>query len=221
MLPSSSKNSWVVGASRCGRSYLEGQSGGPLQKWTAGLKCQPHHRQTSVPPSYSISFWFLGLLLTTRAPCIPGTCSFLFVFEVPGRFWMGLPRLKLFCGDPVDLVFWKRSQWLQLHECCLRLDMCHLHGMAGITVRLAGILALNSHTYFGSTCVMELFGLKIIKALSIWMCHIPVWFNSLASGRSEWNLRWVISKLILMLDGWGISWKIALRWMSLDLIHDN
>ena len=139
----------------------------------------------------------------------------------PWQILNGSTKTETLLRESCRPGFWKRSQWWQLHECCLRLDMCHLHRMAGITVCLAGILALNSHKCFCSTCVMELFSLKIIKALSIWMCHIPVWFNSLAPGRSEWKFRWVISKLILMLDGWGIAWKIALRWMSLDLIHDN
>ena len=116
---------------------------------------------------------------------------------------------------------WKWSQWWQLHERCLHFEMCRLHRMAGITVGLVGLLTLDGHTYFGSICVMELFSLQIIKALSIWMCHTPVWFNSLAPGRSQWKFRWVIIKLILMMDVWGVSWKIALRWMSLNLIHDN
>ena len=41
--------------------------------------------------------------------------------------------------------------------------------------------------------------------------------NSLAPGRFQWNFRWVMFKLILVTDGWGISRKIALRWMPLDL----
>ena len=35
------------------------------------------------------------------------------------------------------------------------------------------------------------------------------------------NFRWVIFKLILMTDGWVISSKIVLRWMSLDLTDDK
>ena len=40
-------------------------------------------------------------------------------------------------------------------------------------------------------------------------------------GRFEWNLRSVIFKLILMIGGWNIFSKIALKWMSLDLIDDK
>ena len=40
--------------------------------------------------------------------------------------------------------------------------------------------------------------------------------NSLASGKFEWNFRFVIFKRILVIDGWGISCEIALIWMSLD-----
>ena len=46
-------------------------------------------------------------------------------------------------------------------------------------------------------------------------------FNSLAPGKFEWNFRYVIFKWILVIDGWGISFEIALIWMSLDLIDDQ
>ena len=45
--------------------------------------------------------------------------------------------------------------------------------------------------------------------------------NSLAPGRFERNLRKVLFKLILMIGGLGIFCKIALRWMSTDLIDDK
>ena len=41
--------------------------------------------------------------------------------------------------------------------------------------------------------------------------------NSLALGRFEQNFRYVIFQLISVTDGWGISCKIALRWMPLHL----
>ena len=43
-------------------------------------------------------------------------------------------------------------------------------------------------------------------------------FNSLASGKFEWNFRYVIFKQILRFD---ISCEIALIWMSLDLADDH
>ena len=42
-------------------------------------------------------------------------------------------------------------------------------------------------------------------------------FNSLAPGRFEWNFRCVIFNLISVIDGWSISWRIALKWLPLDL----
>ena len=45
--------------------------------------------------------------------------------------------------------------------------------------------------------------------------------NWLAPGRLERNLRKVIFKLILVIGGWGIFCKIALRWMSMDLTDDK
>ena len=47
--------------------------------------------------------------------------------------------------------------------------------------------------------------------------------NSQAPGRFEYNFRQSIFKLILVIDGWWISWEIALRCtgMSLDLTNDK
>ena len=52
---------------------------------------------------------------------------------------------------------------------------------------------------------------------------IPIFFffYSLAPERFEQNFRWLIFKLISVTDGWGISCKIALRWMPLDLTDDE
>ena len=44
--------------------------------------------------------------------------------------------------------------------------------------------------------------------------------NSLAPGKFEWHLRYVIFKWILVIDGWGISCEVALIWMSLDFTDD-
>ena len=49
----------------------------------------------------------------------------------------------------------------------------------------------------------------------------PHWANSLASGKFEWNFRYVIFKWILVVDGWGISCEIALILMSLDFTEDQ
>ena len=46
-------------------------------------------------------------------------------------------------------------------------------------------------------------------------------FNSLAPGTFENNFREIIFKLILVIDGLGISREIALRWMLLDLADDK
>ena len=41
--------------------------------------------------------------------------------------------------------------------------------------------------------------------------------NSLAPGKFEWNFRYLILQIISLLNGWGISCELALRWMPLDL----
>ena len=46
-------------------------------------------------------------------------------------------------------------------------------------------------------------------------------FNSLAPERFEWNFWWVIFQLILVIDGWGISYEVTFRWMSLDLTDEK
>ena len=46
-------------------------------------------------------------------------------------------------------------------------------------------------------------------------------FNSLAPGKFECNFRYVISKRILVIAGWGISCEIALIWMPLDFTNDQ
>ena len=45
--------------------------------------------------------------------------------------------------------------------------------------------------------------------------------NSLAPGRFQFNFRKVIFKLISVNCGWGISYEIALRWISKDLTDDK
>ena len=45
--------------------------------------------------------------------------------------------------------------------------------------------------------------------------------NSLVSGKFQWIFKWVIFKPILVIDGWGISYEIALRWLSLDPTDDK
>ena len=50
---------------------------------------------------------------------------------------------------------------------------------------------------------------------------VEIFLNSLAPVKFEWNLRHVIFKQILVIDGWGISSEIALIWMSLDFADDQ
>ena len=49
--------------------------------------------------------------------------------------------------------------------------------------------------------------LDIILVLLI---HAPKAFNSLAPARLEWNFRYVVFKLMSVIDGWGIPCEIAL-----------
>ena len=67
--------------------------------------------------------------------------------------------------------------------------------------------------------------------MGVWKCASPgckgqhvrtrsEW-NSLAPGKFERNFRHVIFKLILVIDGWGISCENALMWMSLNFADDQ
>ena len=49
----------------------------------------------------------------------------------------------------------------------------------------------------------------------------PQWVNSLAPGRFKVNFRWVIFKLILVVNGFKISCETALIWVSLDHAYDK
>ena len=45
--------------------------------------------------------------------------------------------------------------------------------------------------------------------------------NSLAHGKFEWKFWSLIFQIISVIDGWGSSCELALRWMSLDLTDDK
>ena len=80
------------------------------------------------------------------------------------------------------------------------------------------------------SCTMPLPELTMMYSQPLNICQekIEIWsktqhfpFNSSAPGKFEWNFRHVIFKGILVIDGWGISCKIALIWMSLDFTDDQ
>ena len=54
----------------------------------------------------------------------------------------------------------------------------------------------------------------------IWVSKDP-FINSLAPGKFEWNFRYVLFKLIFVIDGWGISCEIVLTWMPQNLTDDE
>ena len=56
-----------------------------------------------------------------------------------------------------------------------------------------------------------------VKATDQWKQSI----NSLARRRFERNFRYTIFKLVLVIDGWGVSCEISISWMPLDLTDDK
>ena len=54
------------------------------------------------------------------------------------------------------------------------------------------------------------------------LAYIPSNIHSLAPGKFEWHFRYLFFQIISVIDGgWGISWELVLRWMSLDLTDDK
>ena len=63
---------------------------------------------------------------------------------------------------------------------------------------------------------------ELMEALQyFWSWCNPIILNSLAPGKFEWNIRYLILQIISLIDGWGISCELALRWMSLHLTDDK
>ena len=56
---------------------------------------------------------------------------------------------------------------------------------------------------------------------SVFVCHSMFHTSVHCPWEPEWNVRWVILELILVIDGWGISCEIALRWIILDFTDDR
>ena len=71
----------------------------------------------------------------------------------------------------------------------------------------------NCITMILITTIHSMIVMLIVTWTSRW-----VWFNSLPHGRFEWQFWYVIFKLILFIDGCGVSCEIVLRWRSMDNI---
>ena len=68
-------------------------------------------------------------------------------------------------------------------------------------------------TESSTTCIISVSG-NVIKGKYILI-------NSLATWKFKQNLRHIIFKLMLVIDGWGISCEIALLWMSQDFTDQS
>ena len=96
-----------------------------------------------------------------------------------------------------------------------------------ITQQLVNLL-LRQQFHFRKRMQLRigLHGKKLIPrntgVLLWWLAlRIQTKFNRLAPGWFEWNFIYVLFQLILVIDGWGMSGEIALRWMPLDLSDDK
>ena len=57
--------------------------------------------------------------------------------------------------------------------------------------------------------------------LTCWQLSPEEKLNSLSPGKFESNFRYLIFQIISLINGWGISSELVLRWMLLDLADDN
>ena len=67
---------------------------------------------------------------------------------------------------------------------------------------------------------------KVLKSKCFYLSryiskHTEPKVNSLAPVKFEWNFRYLIFLIISVIDGWCVSWELALRWMSLNLTDDK
>ena len=74
---------------------------------------------------------------------------------------------------------------------------------------------------FGDLCGLRDTKVMFGTQLKVYTERGILTLKSLVPGRFKWNFRWVILKLILVIDGWGISCEIALKCMPVDLIDDK
>ena len=72
---------------------------------------------------------------------------------------------------------------------------------------------------------VSVYKLSAIHLLLWGSCHkeyaLETRLNSLGPVRCQWNFRYVIFLISLLIEGWGISCEIALSWTSLDLVMIN
>ena len=57
--------------------------------------------------------------------------------------------------------------------------------------------------------------------VNVMRCVKCVTINSLATGRFEWSVRYVICELISVIDDWGVSCTIDPMWLSLEFNDDK
>ena len=70
-------------------------------------------------------------------------------------------------------------------------------------------------------CTMQLPGATTLDGTAQQGWIDGYWVNSMGPGLFGFNFKYVIFKLILVNDDWGIPYEIALRWMPQDLADDK
>ena len=154
---------------------------------------------------------------------------------IPGRIgWLGSSSIGFQCGMLIliDITHVHRNYFIDGGqfdmiapvplEQCWRICLNRLHGC--IRKWTHDINTIKQCTTKLCACS---WGNCFNKIMSIpcgidYMYFTAVYIvNALASGKFVLNFRYVILKLILVIDRWGISYEIALIWMSLDFTDDQ
>ena len=126
------------------------------------------------------------------------------IFRVTGHLWGNSPVSGEFLAQrPVtrsfDIVFELRlNKRLSKQSRGLRRYRAHYDVSVMCTAYIALILKKEMYINVG------------------WCIYVINWINSLTPGKFEYSYGTVISKVILVIDNWGIS--DGLRWMSLALL---
>ena len=112
--------------------------------------------------------------------------------------------------------FLRAWHWVASVHACFNVTLTFL-----VLATSTGVRPLSSTMVTSAPCLRS--------ATATWSWPLMAWkklcqiqfFNSMAPGKFEWNFRSLIFPIISVIDSWGISCEIGLRWMPLDLTDDK
>ena len=124
---------------------------------------------------------------------------------------------------PIAHLKWQAVGHLMWVQKCGQCSNLEVTALCVISINSRMIRLLNLEWYNRVCCSM-------IEPIQRYRAHsqqeqlksaILVIINSLAPGKFQSNFRCLILQIISVIDGWGLSCELSLRWMSLDLTDDK